>query len=233
MNIAFIPARSGSKGIPMKNLKTVNGESLLSRTIRAAIQSKKIDHIYVSSDSEEILSHAFNHGAKCIKRSELLSQDQTSSEAVLIDALSEVENNKIDISIIVLLQCTSTFTSPEEIDTVVSELEKNKGIHDSAFAASISHSFLWNYNKEQRKASGINHQFNMKRKRRQELDSTQYLELGSVYAVEKNSLLSTNSRFGNNPLPVALSSLNSFLEIDTFEDLKIANIIASNYSNNE
>ena len=54
MNVALIPARGGSKGIPLKNLQTVNGESLLSRTIKAANHSKKIDSVFVSS--------AFNDG---------------------------------------------------------------------------------------------------------------------------------------------------------------------------
>ena len=51
MNVAIIPARGGSKGIPLKNLQIVNGRSLLSRTIKSALSSKLIDFVFVSSDS--------------------------------------------------------------------------------------------------------------------------------------------------------------------------------------
>ena len=228
MNVALIPARGGSKGIPLKNLQTVNGESLLSRTIKAANNSNKIDLVFVSSELEEILDHATSNGAIAIRRHKDLSLDTTSTEPVLIATLTEIEKKIGTLKLMVLLQCTSAFTTPGEIDIVVNTLEENIEVHDAAFAASDCHSFIWKYDKIKKEARGVNHTSNSPRERRQDITDKQYLETGSVYAIKRDSLINSGSRFGKNPLPVAVSSINSYLEIDTFEDLKIANLIASN-----
>ena len=55
--VAVIPARGGSKGIPGKNLYPLNGKPLIDYTIECALQSKSINHIYVSTDSHQIRSH--------------------------------------------------------------------------------------------------------------------------------------------------------------------------------
>lgn len=54
MILAVIPARGGSKGIPGKNIKDLYGQPLISYTIQAALDCKKIDRVVVSTDSEEI-----------------------------------------------------------------------------------------------------------------------------------------------------------------------------------
>ena len=52
--IAFIPARSGSKGIPKKNIKLFNGKPLIYWSIKNALHNKNIDRVIVSTDSQEI-----------------------------------------------------------------------------------------------------------------------------------------------------------------------------------
>ena len=64
---AIILARSGSKGILNKNIQEIHGTKLLEFSIKAAIQSKSITNVYVSSDSEEYLKIARINGAKTIK----------------------------------------------------------------------------------------------------------------------------------------------------------------------
>ena len=54
MILAVIPARGGSKGVPGKNIKDLYGQSLISYTIQAALDCKKIDRVVVSTDSEKI-----------------------------------------------------------------------------------------------------------------------------------------------------------------------------------
>ncbi len=227
MNIAIIPARGGSKGIKNKNLKEINNESLLSRTIRAAKDSKTINHIFVTSDDKNILNECEKNQAISIQRDKELSLDETKTEPVIIDAINKIENKIDKISIIIILQCTSTFTTSSEIDIVVNYLEQNKSKHDAAFAASCFHGFIWKYDKQAQLASGINHIHTQPRQRRQDLDYQQYLELGSVYAIQKEAFIKSQSRFGYNPKPVEVNSINSYLEIDTLEDLKIAKLIAN------
>ena len=63
MILAVIPARGGSKGIPGKNIKDLYGQPLISYTIQAALDCKKIDRVVVSTDSEEIAGVAKKYGA--------------------------------------------------------------------------------------------------------------------------------------------------------------------------
>ena len=99
----------------------------------------------MSSDSEEILLHAELNGALTIHRPDNLSNDKASTDGVIMHALSEIENKfKIKVDLFEAFQCTSTFTTTLEIDTVISTLNINAN-HDTAFAASECHSFLWDY----------------------------------------------------------------------------------------
>ena len=68
MNIAIIPARGGSKGIPNKNIKNFFGEPLIYWSIKAALESKSIDKVFVSSDSIKILKLSSKFGAEIVKR---------------------------------------------------------------------------------------------------------------------------------------------------------------------
>ena len=54
MNIAFIPVRGGSKSIPLKNIKEINGKPLVYWTIKAANEAKCTDKIIVATDSDKI-----------------------------------------------------------------------------------------------------------------------------------------------------------------------------------
>ena len=61
---AFIPARGGSKGLPGKNIKMIDGKPLIVHSIEQALNSGCIDEVYVSSDSDEILNISKESGAK-------------------------------------------------------------------------------------------------------------------------------------------------------------------------
>ena len=64
MKIAIIPARGGSKRLPGKNIKLLGEKPLIAWTIEAAIKSNVFDHVFVSTDSEEIASVSRDYGAK-------------------------------------------------------------------------------------------------------------------------------------------------------------------------
>ena len=84
--VCIIPARGGSKGIKHKNLQKINGCSLIGRTIRTYINSKYISDVYVSSDSDQILTESSLYGAKGILRSKTISSDKfTFGKRLIID----------------------------------------------------------------------------------------------------------------------------------------------------
>ena len=62
-NIAVIPARSGSKGLPDKNIREINGKPLLAYSVEAALNSGCFDTVHVSTDSEKYVDVARQYGA--------------------------------------------------------------------------------------------------------------------------------------------------------------------------
>ena len=83
MYIAIIPARGGSKGLPGKNIKMLNNKPLIAWSIESALQSKKIDRVIVSTDSEDIKNVALKYGAEVIDRPAHLSTDEATTISVL------------------------------------------------------------------------------------------------------------------------------------------------------
>lgn len=123
-NIAIIPARSGSKGFPNKNIAKINGLTLIELAIKTAKQSKLIHDIYVSTDSEIYEDIAKKAGAKSVGlRSEKLSGDDVKTVDVVIDLLNII-NNKYNY--VVLLQPTSPVRIGLDIDNMISEVEKKQ-----------------------------------------------------------------------------------------------------------
>lgn len=115
--LAIIPARSGSKGIPRKNIKILCGKPLIAYTIEAALSSKLVDRVIVSTEDEEIIRIARAYGAEVIMRPLKLAQDDTPSLPVfqqVIKHLAEVENCHPDI--IVIRRSTSPLRTVDDID---------------------------------------------------------------------------------------------------------------------
>lgn len=88
--IAIIPARGGSKRLPRKNILPFNGHPLISWSIRAAIDSKLFDAVYVSSEDTEIKNISSDYGAIVLSRPVQLSQDTSTVAEVCCHHLSEL-----------------------------------------------------------------------------------------------------------------------------------------------
>jgi len=220
--IAVIPARGGSKGIKKKNLQCVGGKPLIGRTIEAALNSKLLNRIIVSTDDKEISEVARNYGSQVFNRPTNLSGDKATSESVLLDVLDKLgENENYFPEITVFLQCTSPFTSPSDIDGTINTLINNEA--DSAFAATEYHHFLWKHDGID-SMIGINHNEQEKRARRQDI-SPQYLEAGSIYTFRTKGFLIYKNRFFGKILVYPIPAERVF-EIDNDYELITANIIS-------
>ncbi len=116
MNLVVIPARGGSKGVPGKNIKLLNGKPLIHYTIEAARAVFSDDEIIVSTDSEEIKSVAEQTGLKVpFLRPDYLATDTASSQDVLLHALDHFEAEQGVPENIILLQPTSPFRNTQHI----------------------------------------------------------------------------------------------------------------------
>jgi CMP-N-acetylneuraminic acid synthetase len=122
MNIlAVIPARSGSKRVPNKNIRDFHGKPLISWAIEAARGSSMISKTFVSTDDEEIAEVARVCGAEVpFLRPPELAQDTTKIEPVLLHAYEEMRNIGFSADVIVLLMATNPLRASEHLDEAIS-----------------------------------------------------------------------------------------------------------------
>ena len=115
--LSIIPARGGSKGIPLKNIIKINKKPLLYYTINASLKSKLVTRTIVSTDHEKISKIAKSLGAEVIKRPKKLANDHIALEpsiSQILDHLKKTENYKPDI--ILILQNTSPLRNSKHVD---------------------------------------------------------------------------------------------------------------------
>ena len=215
--LALIPARGGSKGIPGKNLQEVEGVPLVGRSVQAALASTRVSRVVVSTDDDAIAAAARSHGAEVVRRPEHLAGDTASSESALLHALEQLSTAGPLPPRLVFLQCTSPFTSGEQIDQVLAALDAPAV--NSSFAVAPWHGFLWRGD-----GRGINHDPQQPRQRRQDLEPA-YLETGAIYAMDVGAFRRCGNRFCPPTRPVVLEQVGP--EIDTADDLALCRSIAA------
>lgn len=116
--LIVIPARGGSKGVPGKNIKLLNGKPLIHYTIEAARKIFEDRYIYVSTDSVDIKSVTEQTGLSVpFLRPEYLATDTANSRDVILHAMDQFKlaNNNEDPDVVVLLQPTSPFRKENNI----------------------------------------------------------------------------------------------------------------------
>ena len=220
-NVAVIPARGGSKGLPRKNILPFLGKPLIAWTIQHALNAKHIERVLVSTDCEEIASVAEYYGAEVLGlRPEKISTDTASTEDVLLYVCSQLVAEKYCPKTITLLQCTSPIRLPGTLDRAVVEFYETRS--DSLLSVSKSHRFFW-FNKFEPHAT---YDY-LKRPRRQDL-STQdvpYIETGSIYITDFQKLLKFKNRLAGRICMFETDNCESF-EIDTLDDFKLCEYLA-------
>lgn len=112
--LGLIPARGGSKGVPRKNVKMMCGHPLIAWSIRAALDSRLLDKVVVSTEDEEIAEVSRRYGAEVLPRPAELAGDAVISRDVIAHALRET-----GAAHSVLLQPTSPVRSPGLVDRVI------------------------------------------------------------------------------------------------------------------
>lgn len=216
MVIALIPARGGSKGIPNKNLIDVCGKPLIAWSIIQAQRTSKIDAIFVSSDSSEILEVACRYGAQPIRRPVDISGDFATSEAAVVHCLEEIKES---VELIIMLQPTSPLRMPDDLNDAIQQFRKEQ--LDSMFSGAMLEDFLiWNKSLEGDYTS-FNYDF-LNRGRRQDR-TPQYVENGSFY-IFKPEVIHQGNRLGGRIGIYLMDSWQTF-EIDSLGDLEIIKII--------
>ncbi len=120
--IGVIHARGGSKRIPLKNIKLLAGRPLISYMVEAAVESRLLDRVIVSTDHPDIARIALDYGAEVpFMRPSDLSED-VASELVTQHAVRFVEGQGWRVSIALTMQPTTPFCTSEDIDACIAKM---------------------------------------------------------------------------------------------------------------
>ena len=217
--LAIIPARGGSKGLPGKNIKLLDGVPLICHSIKAALASNLVDRVIVSTEDNEIASIAKNCGAEVPF---MRSIDLASDTSMVMDSYLQVvdwiakENSKPIKSFVALLPTVPLRTSKDIDDAIKIFNDKNANSVISVVEAPVpldwnrritKEGILKNYSSE----------FNTI-KNRQELEKT-YVPNGAIYVFRTEVLRSTRQYYTEKTYPYVMPRERS-ADIDELLDFE-------------
>jgi len=130
--LALVPARSGSKGLPGKNVRPLGGKPLLAWPIEAARASRLVDDVVISTDSAEFAEIAERHGARApFLRPAELAADTAPSIGFILHALDTLEAAGERFHYLIVLEPTSPLTEGTDIDAAIERLDAAAGEADA------------------------------------------------------------------------------------------------------
>lgn len=220
--IALVPARAGSKAIKNKNLQPLGGHPLLAWPIIVARHTPLIDRVIVSTDGEAIAEVAQRYGAEVYERPEALAMDSSAVIDTVRDLTQRLKDEGEDPGIIVLLEATSPFRSPQDIETCLNRLVKENLQSIATFApAHLNPHRAWVLE------DGVARPFipgAVPWRPRQELPEAWQLT-GAVYAFDPHELPEDSLSILYGRMGAHAVSGNSSIDIDTEIDLVTANVL--------
>lgn len=138
--LTVIPARGGSKGLPGKNIRLMNGKPLIAYSIDIA-RGIVDNNICISTDDEKIIKVVEDYGLKVpFKRPEYLATDTATTNDVLLHALNYFESKGEYYDIILLLQPTSPLRLLKHVKEAISIYESYNSTIDMVVSVKESHS---------------------------------------------------------------------------------------------
>lgn len=183
--IAFIPARGGSKSIPLKNIKLFCEKPLIYWNL-LSLQNSMVDEIIVATDSniikDTVLGFSFSK-VRVYSRTEENAQDTSSTESVMLEYINNGHLALDDIFI--LVQATSPFTQSIDFNNGINLFLQDKA--DSLLTATLSKRFFWNLENKP-----INYNYKA-RPRRQDFNGL-YMENGAFYVSTVKNIVESGNR---------------------------------------
>jgi len=216
--LAIIPARGGSKRLPRKNILELDGKPLIAYSIEAALNSKYIDRVVVSSDDSEILEVSQKFGSTILKRPDSLATDTSST----FDAIHHTLENYNSYDYIILLQPTSPLRTTKHIDEAIELLERKRA--DAIISVTqMEHSPLWSNTLDKYGSMRNFISDEIRNKRSQDLEAHYRLN-GAIYICQKDRLLNEKCFFIQDNIYAYQMGNESSIDIDEEIDFKLAKL---------
>lgn len=215
---SVILARGGSKGLKNKNIIKLNGKPLLYYAIEAAKSSKKIERVFVSTDSNKIARIAKYYGAEVpFFRKKKDAADNTTTESSLRNFLNELKKKqKYSPDIVVYFQTTDIFRKLKLINICINNLLRNKKV-DSSFIVTPVHKNFWK--KDGLKLKRLNNsKIYLPRQKKPAI----FREDTGLCLATRNRCITASNRMGKRVKHVINDSKIDMVDIHNIYDLKIA-----------
>ena len=219
--ISIIPARGGSKGIPRKNIKLLNGKPLISYSIDASNSCSLIDDTYVSTEDAEISEISKGNNAEVIERPDELAGDDSSSIDVILHVLDYLENRGELPDLFVLLQPTSPLRTSEDIEASINSFLESD-CDSLVSVCELDHRSLLNFSLEKGFLVQNNNE-SLFNSRRQDIP-TYYSLNGAIYITTPEFIRKNKSFYSDKTIPHVMSKEKS-IDIDTSFDFKLAEFL--------
>lgn len=219
--LALIPARGGSKGIKGKNIIQLCGKPLIAYSIMAGLESKYIDKVVVTTDSEEIARVSEHYGA-CVPflRPTQLATDTAKTIDAVLHAVNWLQEAGEIYDILVLLQPTQPLRVAEDIDKAL-DIYMQVGMKSVVSVREVEeHPILMRTINPKGELENI--LLANSTIRRQDMPSY-YIVDGSIY-INNIKELSQNTSFNDNHIPYIMVPERS-IDIDEMKDLRMAEVL--------
>lgn len=219
--IGLIPARGGSKGIARKNLLPILGKPLIQYTIEAALNSKYIDEILVSSEDEEILAFAQKFPrVRALRRPEEFAADSSSPNEVVSHIISMGPFGVgTEDPLLVYLQPTSPLRTGAHIDASLDMLRLTN-THRLISVTEVNKSPFKSFKLDLEGKLISLFEEGLSNARRQDLPIT-YHPNGAIYVFTAQDFLMHGSFPSNGSIPYVMSAKES-VDIDIIDDIATA-----------
>jgi len=223
---ALIPARGGSKTIPLKNLVKLNGKPLVDYAVAAGLSNESISRVICSTDSDQINEHCKLLGIDIQDRPEELGRDNTTTVDVMLDFVLRTSEIEMLPEYLVLLEPTSPFVTNDDIQKCIDALNEDQDA-DSAQTVTQVSSNSHAYNQRFHDSNGSNFLYVDEREIcvNKQL-KPQFFIHGNVRVMRVKSLVRTKSLFGEKSLPIIIPRLRA-MDVDGPDDLVLAETIIS------
>lgn len=226
--IAIIPARSGSKGLPGKNIKVLSGKPLIAWTIQRALQSKYIDQLVVSTDSQEIADISATFGAEVpfLRPAEFASDDATSFSAVnhCLDYFLNIHEQAFTYTL--LLEPTSPLRKVSDIDQVLEQLDRSADHFDSIITVGESREHP-SITKKIRENALVNFCEDMPMVFRRQDYQLAFFPFGVAYACKTKQLRTEKTFYTNRTTAFVIERWQQFEIDDLYDFICIESILNS------
>ena len=213
--LAVIPARGGSKGIPGKNIIEVAGRPLIAYTLEAAKNSRFIDYVLVSTDSEEIADAARKYGGEVpfLRPDELASDTAKTIDAVL-HCVKEMEKLGKSFDTVILLQPTSPLRTAKDIDGAIELFFKNGEKSLVSVSELDVNPVLIRRVEDGRAVPILNESSTVRRQ-----DFKKYYRVNGAIYINKASELGSETSLNDNETAYIMDSSHC-IDIDSMEDIE-------------